>query len=172
MTKREQSLFDVIRDDNNKLYDKMIKEIDDISKIKDDRDFDLLLIAAYSSNLYVVKDLIKRKVNINSIIKDGDNALHFAAYNNKPKIAEVLIKAGIDINHKGYEDRVPITLAITEDSWEAFEVIYKAKPDMEIDNDVNRHSLDYIRLKPLKDKKKYEKIMKRTKVGKYADLLR
>ena len=170
MKKIEKDFFNAIRMEEYKQFDAMI-DIVDIEMV-DDVGFTPLLLASYTRNAIFVKALLKKGADVNATIKDKDNSLHFAAYNNDPHIAEMLIKAGIDINNKGYEDRVPITLAITEDSWETFKVIYKAKPNMNIENDVGRSPEKYIYLKPEKDNKKYHKIMKTSIVGKFARLLK
>ncbi|MDB5853426.1 MAG: ankyrin repeat-containing protein [Herminiimonas sp.] len=63
-----------------------------------------LIIATNDGQLAVVNALLKRPgIKLDAINKDGNTALHIAAGNNQPEIAECLLEAGADVNPPGPE---------------------------------------------------------------------
>src|SRR5262249_42665871 len=65
----------------------------------------LLLLAARSGNLAVVRRILRAGADVNYRNKDGETALHFAAVKDSPEIARTLIQGGADLNLQAHRTK-------------------------------------------------------------------
>ncbi len=79
-----------------------------------------------TEKLPMVKFVLERiaKDKINKPTSVGNTALHIAARHNYPKIAQMLIDAGADINAENKEGKTPFDRAVQFDSKEVIELIF------------------------------------------------
>src|SRR5262245_38860685 len=75
---------------------------------------DLRLIEAVKSgSLTTVRALLKQKIDINAVQGDGATALHWAAYRDDVETADLLIRAGANVNKANDISVTPLMLAAT-----------------------------------------------------------
>lgn len=85
----------------------------------------LLLLAASYGLVYVVERLIQLELNVNETDEDEWTPLHYALFNNKDKMVDVLLKAGANIEAKNSDEKTPLHLAATNCYQEVIMVLLK-----------------------------------------------
>ena len=86
-----------------------------------------LTLAAYFGHTETVRYLVSLpEVDVNHSEEDNLTALHFAAQENHPQVAEVLIDAGADIEAKDEEGSSPLHRACREGALDAVKLLVKA----------------------------------------------
>lgn len=88
-----------------------------------------LLEAARNQDVEMVKDLLKRRVDVNQIYKDGTSALHWAAHWDNLELARLLLRAKADPNHANAYGVTPLYLACTNKNGELVKSLLKAGAD-------------------------------------------
>lgn len=71
-----------------------------------------LLQTCITGNMEIFNCLLAYDVDVHVTDYVGNNALHYAAYNNRIEIIERLIALGVDINHKNQDNLPPLYDAI------------------------------------------------------------
>jgi len=89
----------------------------------------LLIEAVVQHDLALVKQLVKRGVNIESRDAQGRTALLVAVANHSVEIVRVLIDAGADVNAQDLQLDSPLLLAGAEGTLEILQLILEANPD-------------------------------------------
>lgn len=91
---------------------------------------DLRLVEAVKQRrLSEVAALLKQKVDVNARQADGSTALHWAAYREARDVAEMLIRAGAQIDIPNDLDATPLSIAAENGSAAIVEVLLKAGAD-------------------------------------------
>uniref|UniRef100_A0A915KDU0 RING-type E3 ubiquitin transferase n=1 Tax=Romanomermis culicivorax TaxID=13658 RepID=A0A915KDU0_ROMCU len=73
-----------------------------------------LQAAAQNGHLDVVKLLIKQKANLELEDKDGDRAIHHAAFGDEPAIIEILAKSKVDLNARNKRKQTALHIAVNK----------------------------------------------------------
>ena len=73
-----------------------------------------IIWASFWGNKILIKDLIKRGVNINIKDKQGNFALQLACYQNNLSVVYLLVENGADINQTDWWDRSPLMMAASQ----------------------------------------------------------
>merc|ERR1712039_573163 len=87
-----------------------------------------LHLAVREDNLFIVELYARRGVAMDIPNKDGDTPLHYAAFHNRPRAAELLLNAGANreaLNHKGER---PIDDAKMQGNGEMIELLEQSLP--------------------------------------------
>merc|ERR1712216_903715 len=67
-----------------------------------------LHLAVREDHLAIVELYADRVIGLDVPNKDGDTPLHYAAFHNRPRAAELLLKAGADMNIRNDKGEKPI----------------------------------------------------------------
>ncbi|XP_071795163.1 ankyrin repeat, SAM and basic leucine zipper domain-containing protein 1-like [Asterias amurensis] len=82
-----------------------------------------LMAAAFQGHLEIVMILVLHNAALESRDRDGDTALAHAVRGNQPKIVELLLDKGSDINTSNEKGMTPIHIATCEGHWSCAEKI-------------------------------------------------
>lgn len=102
-----------------------------------------LLKAAETGNLAQVENLIAQNVNIDAVDENGRTALHLATYEDHTKVAEALIEAGANPNHRTNYDSTPLISAAGRSSTEIVRMLIEAGADINIHHKTCQRSALY-----------------------------
>jgi len=86
---------------------------------------------AYKGNLEAVKVLLDRGVDT-KVINFKGTALHMAALGNQPKMIEMLLEKGFDINQPGKNGLTPLMVAAASNKVDAVKMLLKKNADITI----------------------------------------
>ncbi|KAL1444330.1 hypothetical protein MTO96_045572, partial [Rhipicephalus appendiculatus] len=75
-----------------------------------------LLIACYEGDESLVRVMIATDADVNEKDGDGNSALHFGAYGDKPDILELLVNFGAHINAKNTKGCTALQVAVCSNS--------------------------------------------------------
>uniref|UniRef100_A0A146LRU8 RING-type E3 ubiquitin transferase n=1 Tax=Lygus hesperus TaxID=30085 RepID=A0A146LRU8_LYGHE len=73
-----------------------------------------LQAASQHGHIEVVKLLLKHSADVEIEDKDGDRAIHHAAFGNEPAVIELLAKAGADLNIRNNRRQTPLHLGVNK----------------------------------------------------------
>uniref|UniRef100_A0A023F2T6 RING-type E3 ubiquitin transferase n=2 Tax=Triatoma infestans TaxID=30076 RepID=A0A023F2T6_TRIIF len=73
-----------------------------------------LQAASQNGHINVVKLLLKQNADVEIEDKDGDRAVHHAAFGNEPAVIELLAKAGADLNIRNSRRQTPLHIAVNK----------------------------------------------------------
>ena len=94
------------------LLDSVLKSVD-----RNEREFEALCESTQAGWEMVVRLLLRGTESLKlEQIKNGDNALHIAAWNNHSIVVEECLKLGFDIDAKGMDGETPLMTAISSNS--------------------------------------------------------
>ena len=91
-----------------------------------------LLKAAETGNWVQIANLIRQNVNIDAVDEDGWTALCWATGKGHTKVAEVLIEAGANPNHRTNYDSTPLILAAERDYTKIVRMLIEAGADINL----------------------------------------
>jgi len=93
----------------------------------------LLQSAVMKGDHKTVKFLVKNNVDVNFADKNGVTSLHYAAHNKDKDMAEILIKAGADVNAQTKHSKVtPLYVAADNNQFELVKMLLDAGADSNI----------------------------------------
>jgi ankyrin repeat protein len=102
-----------------------------------------LYLATKAGQKDVVKYLLSSsKIKIDQVVADGNNALHVAIKYNLLEIAELLLRAGADVNFKGHNGQTALHYAVKAQNMEATKLLLDYNPTLTIDNNDNYSPID------------------------------
>ena len=96
--------------------------------------------AALDGQLELVKQLIKKKVNLNAIDQDGRTALMLAGYNGHTEIVRLLLDGGARVNIRDGSGRTALLFASTGPFPKTVELLLERKADPNIVDNQERFS--------------------------------
>lgn len=73
-----------------------------------------LQAASQHGHIEVVKLLLKHNADVEIEDKDGDRAIHHAAFGNEPAVIELLAKAGADLNIRNNRRQTPLHIGVNK----------------------------------------------------------
>ncbi|NOQ31330.1 MAG: DUF87 domain-containing protein [Helicobacteraceae bacterium] len=131
---------------NNKKYASvgvLIRAGADINLADGNTDTPLIKVSGRNPSLDVVKYLIKCKVNLDLVNRDGNCALRFAVGWSNVDILRELLNAGANMYIKCNEGKNILEHAIDKESILSVKELIKAGFDLNLQNDSGKHSLIY-----------------------------
>lgn len=73
-----------------------------------------LQAASQNGHLEVIKVLLKNGADVEIEDKDGDRAVHHAAFGDEPAVVEVLAQSGCDLNARNKRRQTPLHIAVNK----------------------------------------------------------
>jgi len=112
--------------------------------IKNIRQDTPLMLAVLDNNVDEVKKLLKNeKNNIDEQNKDGQTALHYAAYRNDTQLVRLLLDNKALIDNVDNLGRTPLHFASQNDSFAAAEILVHDKANLSIKDNDDKTAEDY-----------------------------
>jgi len=125
---------------NNHQYEMVEKKLIENPCIIDERDAienTPLMHACQSSNVNIVKLLLKYGSNVNAKNRLGSTALHFACINSNIEIIDLLFNCGACYHIKTVSGKIPMDYAIFWNNYEVIEYLTKYKEKMKLISIIN-----------------------------------
>ncbi|XP_037513549.1 E3 ubiquitin-protein ligase MIB2 [Rhipicephalus sanguineus] len=91
-----------------------------------------LLVACHEGDESLVRMMMTTGADMNEKDKDGDSALHFGAYGNKPDILELLVNFGADINAKNKKGYTALHVAVNKEFVACVRVLTNYISDLDV----------------------------------------
>ncbi|MFN4151806.1 MAG: ankyrin repeat domain-containing protein [Candidatus Sericytochromatia bacterium] len=108
---KKTSLVYAIENKNNEVAEYLINMGSDINVLTSEKDNLLLLATEKDLNVNVIKLLIEKGLDVNSISKDGNSPLCYASFNGNKEVVKLLISKNANVNNINGFKNSPLLLA-------------------------------------------------------------
>lgn len=108
---KKTSLLYAIENKNNEVSEYLINMGSDINILTSEKDNLLLLATEKDLNANVIKLLIEKGLDVNSISKDGNSPLCYASFNGNKEVVKLLISKNANVNNINGFKNSPLLLA-------------------------------------------------------------
>lgn len=102
-----------------------------------------IIAAAGGNNLRKMNELLSRNADTKAKTSEGNTALHIAAEEGSPEIAQALLAKGAAINEKNNDGMTPLMIAVEERRLAMVEVLLNNGADVSVKDNDGETALDY-----------------------------